>query len=86
MTVQEREGELGREAKRQERNEDLRKTFAQHTNAFHGWLSDTRTALMDGRGSLEEQLDTVKVNEIKTAIVPFNPSMCHGVWHKRVCE
>ena len=50
-----------REAKRQEKNEELRKMFARHTNSFHGWLTDTRTALMDGRGGLEEQLETVKV-------------------------
>ena len=58
---QDRESELGREAKRQERNEELRKTFAQHTNSFHSWLTDTRTALMDGRGTLEEQLEAVQV-------------------------
>ncbi len=34
--------ELVREARRQESNEELRKTFAQHANAFHSWLTDTR--------------------------------------------
>ena len=56
-----------REVRRQERNEELRKTFAQHTNSFHGWLTDTRTALMDGRGSLEEQLEAVKVGVCHTS-------------------
>ena len=58
---QERESELAKETKRQERNEELRKMFAQHTNSFHSWLTDCRTALMDGRGTLEEQLAAVKV-------------------------
>lgn len=58
--MQERESELGREAKRQEKNEELRKMFAQHTNVFHTWLTDSRTGLMDGRGTLEEQLEAVK--------------------------
>ena len=64
LIVQERESELVREVKRQERNEELRKTFAQHTNSFHTWLTDTRTALMDGRGNLEEQLEAVKVSKL----------------------
>ena len=37
--------ELIKEAKRQERNEELRKTFAQHGNAFHTWLTDTRLVI-----------------------------------------
>ena len=71
---QERESELGREAKRQERNEELRKTFAQHANSFHAWLTDTRTSLMDGLGTLEEQLEAVKVHIVikypLTSLVP----------------
>lgn len=34
--------------------------FAQHTNSFHVWLTESRTVLMDGRGTLEEQLEAVK--------------------------
>ena len=37
-----REEELLKELKRQEKNDDLRKSFAQHANAFHSWLTDTR--------------------------------------------
>ena len=36
--------------------------FAQNANSFHAWLTDTRTVLMDGRGTLEEQLEAVKVS------------------------
>ena len=34
--------ELQKELKRQERNDDLRKTFAFHANSFHSWITDTR--------------------------------------------
>ncbi len=40
--VKEREMALLKEAKRQERNDELRKTFAQHANTFHSWLTDVR--------------------------------------------
>ncbi len=93
--VKEREMALLKEAKRQERNDELRKTFAQHANTFHSWLTDVRyrsswmtsimfvlhnsvlsrhkiqdiypppththrTFLMQGTGTLEEQLEAVK--------------------------
>lgn len=59
--IGERDGELEREAQRQERNDALRRQFAQLANAFHGWLQITRNAMMEGGGSLEEQLEAIRV-------------------------
>lgn len=39
---QERELELQKEQRRQEENDKLRQEFAQHANAFHQWLQETR--------------------------------------------
>ena len=58
---QERDDELAREQQRQEENDVLRKQFAQHANAFHQWLTDTRQAMMEGTGTLESQLEATKV-------------------------
>ena len=44
---------------RQEENDQLRKEFAKHANAFHGWLTETRSSMMEGQGTLEEQLATI---------------------------
>jgi spectrin alpha len=40
--IQERDGELEKEALRQEENDMLRKEFAKHANLFHQWLTETR--------------------------------------------
>lgn len=40
--LQERELELQKEQRRQEENDKLRQEFAQHANAFHQWLQETR--------------------------------------------
>lgn len=40
--IEERDGELAKEAHRQEENDKLRKEFAKHANAFHQWLTETR--------------------------------------------
>lgn len=40
--MQERELELQKEQRRQEENDKLRQEFAQHANAFHQWLQETR--------------------------------------------
>ena len=40
--VQERDKELTREVRRQEKNDDLRKIFAKHANGFHAWLTEAR--------------------------------------------
>lgn len=39
---QERELELQKEQRRQEENDKLRQEFAQHANAFHQWIQETR--------------------------------------------
>ncbi|XP_058795855.1 spectrin alpha chain [Phymastichus coffea] len=58
--IKERDLELAKEAQRQEENDKLRKEFAKHANAFHQWLADTRTSMMEGSGSLEQQLEATK--------------------------
>lgn len=58
--IEERDVELGKEAQRQEENDKLRKQFAQHANAFHQWLTETRAAMVEGTGTLEEQLEATK--------------------------
>uniref|UniRef100_A0A668AL78 Spectrin alpha chain, non-erythrocytic 1 n=1 Tax=Myripristis murdjan TaxID=586833 RepID=A0A668AL78_9TELE len=40
--IKERELELQKEQRRQEENDKLRQEFAQHANAFHQWLQETR--------------------------------------------
>lgn len=40
--LQERELELQKEQRRQEENDKLRQEFAQHANAFHQWIQETR--------------------------------------------
>jgi len=57
--IKDRETELDKEAIRQEENDKLRKDFAKYANAFHGWLTNTRSSMMEGQGSLEEQLATI---------------------------
>lgn len=58
--IAERDVELTKEAHRQEENDKLRKEFAKHANAFHQWLTETRTSMMEGTGSLEQQLATLR--------------------------
>ncbi|CAH0722167.1 unnamed protein product, partial [Brenthis ino] len=66
--IAERDVELTKEAQRQEENDKLRKEFAKHANAFHQWLTETRyrllgwdgTSMMEGTGSLEAQLATLR--------------------------
>ncbi|XP_063373302.1 spectrin alpha chain [Cydia amplana] len=58
--IAERDIELTKEAQRQEENDKLRKEFAKHANAFHQWLTETRTSMMEGTGSLEQQLATLR--------------------------
>ncbi|KAL6266576.1 hypothetical protein P5V15_003423 [Pogonomyrmex californicus] len=58
--IKERDVELAKEAQRQEENDKLRKEFAKHANAFHQWLAETRTSMMEGSGSLEQQLEATK--------------------------
>ncbi|XP_046986663.1 spectrin alpha chain isoform X3 [Schistocerca americana] len=66
--IKERDIELSKEAQRQEENDKLRKEFAKHANAFHQWLTETRyrllgwdgASMMEGSGSLEQQLEATK--------------------------
>ncbi|XP_065916481.1 spectrin alpha chain, non-erythrocytic 1-like [Dysidea avara] len=62
-TIKEREAELYKEAQRQERNDELRQTFAQHANNFHTSLTETRAMLVDVSGTLEAQLEAVKAKK-----------------------
>ena len=59
--IKDREVELGKEEQRQEENDQLRKQFAKHANAFHGWLTETRASMMEGQGTLEEQLAAIAI-------------------------
>uniref|UniRef100_T1GCF3 SH3 domain-containing protein n=1 Tax=Megaselia scalaris TaxID=36166 RepID=T1GCF3_MEGSC len=49
--IEERDGELIKEAERQEGNDKLRKEFAKHANLFHQWLTETSLSINidDGR-------------------------------------
>merc|ERR1711992_173810 len=64
--IRERDAELAKEALRQEENDKLRKEFAKLANNFHSWLTETRSSMMEGSGSLEEQLAAVglKAHEV----------------------
>jgi spectrin alpha len=58
--IEDRNGDLQAELERQEANEELRKLFAKHANDFSAWLTSTRAALVEGTGTLEEQLAKTK--------------------------
>lgn len=51
---QERELELQKEQRRQEENDKLRQEFAQHANAFHQWIQETRYSLLFPGATLRE--------------------------------
>ena len=42
-------------------NDKLRKEFAKHANAFYGWLTESRQQMMEGSGTLEEQLAAIGI-------------------------
>uniref|UniRef100_A0A8C9XH14 Spectrin alpha, non-erythrocytic 1 n=1 Tax=Sander lucioperca TaxID=283035 RepID=A0A8C9XH14_SANLU len=58
--IKERELELQKEQRRQEENDKLRQEFAQHANAFHQWLQETRSCMVEESGTLESQLEATK--------------------------
>uniref|UniRef100_A0A672RZ83 Spectrin alpha chain, non-erythrocytic 1 n=1 Tax=Sinocyclocheilus grahami TaxID=75366 RepID=A0A672RZ83_SINGR len=62
--IKERELELQKEQRRQEENDKLRQEFAQHANAFHQWLQETRyrgpACTTWKSGTLESQLEATK--------------------------
>ena len=58
--IADRELDLASEQSRQEANEKKRVEFAKNANAFAAWLSSTRQALVQGSGTLEDQLDATR--------------------------
>merc|ERR1711923_577911 len=61
-----RNGELDKEEERQRENDKLRQEFAKNAHDFHSWLTETRISMMEGTGTLEEQLAAVglKAHEV----------------------
>merc|ERR1712060_690278 len=52
---------------RQEENDKLRKEFARLANSFYSWLTETRAQMMEGSGTLEEQLAAVGIKAHEVA-------------------
>merc|ERR1719259_817751 len=67
MIIKQRDAELAQEEVRQEENDKLRKEFARHANAFYAWLTETRGMMMEGSGTLEEQLAAVGIKAHEVA-------------------
>merc|ERR1712025_834058 len=65
--IKQRDSELAQEEVRQEENDKLRKEFARHANAFYQWLTETRAQLMEGSGTVEEQLAAVGIKAHEVA-------------------
>merc|ERR1711922_31078 len=65
--IKQRDSELAQEEVRQEENDKLRKEFARHANAFYSWLTETRAMMMEGSGTLEEQLAAVGIKAHEVA-------------------
>merc|ERR1719285_190412 len=64
--IKQRDTELAQEELRQEDNDKLRREFAKHANNCYQWLTDTRQQMMEGSGTLEEQLAyiAIKAHEV----------------------
>eukprot|EP00043_Microstomoeca_roanoka_P018637 m.201569 g.201569 ORF g.201569 m.201569 type:complete len:2469 (+) comp16866_c1_seq3:1085-8491(+) len=58
--IEERTKDLQAEMKRQADNDEYRRAFAKHANDFNAWLSATRAQLVEGTGTLEEQLEATR--------------------------
>merc|ERR1712150_462797 len=52
---------------RQEENDKLRKEFARLANSFYSWLTETRALMMEGSGTLEEQLAAIGIKAHEVA-------------------
>ncbi len=65
--IKERDAELAKEAVRQEENDKLRLEFAKHANAFHTWLTESRAQMMEGSGTLEQQLASIGLKSHEVA-------------------
>merc|ERR1711994_408834 len=61
------DAELAQEEVRQEENDKLRKEFARYANSFYQWLTETRDMMMEGSGTLEEQLAAVGIKAHEVA-------------------
>jgi len=61
MIISQRDAELAQEEVRQEENDKLRKEFARYANAFYAWLTESRAQMMEGSGTLEEQLAAIGI-------------------------
>lgn len=59
--IHDRDEELDKEGRRQDNNDKLRREFAKHADAFYQWLTDTRQQMIEVSGTLEEQLQAIKV-------------------------
>lgn len=59
--------ELQKEQRRQEENDKLRQEFAQHANAFHQWIQETRYSL----SSQEQPLENSTANKCIHPIFPW---------------
>merc|ERR1712020_45934 len=65
--IKQRDAELAQEEVRQQENDKLRKEFARHANAFYSWLTESRAMMMEGSGTLEEQLAAVGIKAHEVA-------------------
>uniref|UniRef100_A0A3Q3EQ15 EF-hand domain-containing protein n=1 Tax=Kryptolebias marmoratus TaxID=37003 RepID=A0A3Q3EQ15_KRYMA len=63
-----RELELQKEQRRQEENDKLRQEFAQHANAFHQWLQETRSCMVEESGTLESQLEHQEIRAMRSQL------------------
>merc|ERR1719232_1838767 len=61
LIIKQRDAELAQEEVRQEENDKLRKEFARYANAFYAWLTESRAQMMEGSGTLEEQLAAIGI-------------------------
>ena len=58
--IEERSEDLEMEKERQEQNDELRRAFAKQANDFNAWLVETRAKMVEGTGTLDEQLERTK--------------------------
>jgi len=65
--IAQRDTELAQEEVRQVENDKLRKEFAKHANAFYAWLTESRQQMMEGSGTLEEQLAAIGIKAHEVA-------------------
>ena len=65
--IAQRDAELAQEEVRQEENDKLRKEFAKYSNTFYAWLTESRAQMMEGSGTLEEQLAAIGIKAHEVA-------------------